>query len=243
MPFVCECSQLGCNDVVELTLREYDEVRAHSRRFFVLRGHEGPAEQVVDSRAHFLIVAKVGKAGEIAERTDPRNPSSCRLLRLHVPYLGLERAALPETAGEVRRRITEFAAAHGAGLRLQADIALAVTEAVTNVIVHAYPAGRVGTLMIAADIEEDELEIVVTDEGEGFRPGTSPGLVPGCRSSPRPRTTSPSASMRRAVSSCGCASTCGRLPASVSIETRGVFGAPDPAAHLIAEAKRRALGW
>ena len=102
-----------------------------------------------------------------------------RLLRLHVPYLGLERAALPETAGEVRRRITEFAAAHGADLRLQADIALAVTEAVTNVIVHAYPAGRGGTLMLAADIEEDELEIVVTDEGEGFRPGTSPGLGAG----------------------------------------------------------------
>jgi hypothetical protein len=72
--FVCECSQLGCNEVVELTLREYEEVRAHSRRFFVLRGHEGPAEEVVDSRAYFLIVAKVGEAGEVAELTDPRDP-------------------------------------------------------------------------------------------------------------------------------------------------------------------------
>jgi hypothetical protein len=74
--FVCECSQLGCNEVVELTLREYEEVRAHPRHFFVLRGHEGPAEEVVDSRAHFLIVAKVGEAGEIAERTDPRDPAA-----------------------------------------------------------------------------------------------------------------------------------------------------------------------
>jgi hypothetical protein len=73
--FVCECSQLGCNDIVELTLREYEEVRARSRRFFVVRGHEGRAEEVVDSRAHFLIVAKVGAAGEIAERTDPRDPA------------------------------------------------------------------------------------------------------------------------------------------------------------------------
>jgi serine/threonine-protein kinase RsbW len=102
-----------------------------------------------------------------------------RLLQLRVPYLGLNRAALPETAGEARRRITEFASAHGADRRLQADIALAVTEAVANVIVHAYPPGRVGTLSIAADIEEGELEIVVTDEGEGFRPGTSPGLGAG----------------------------------------------------------------
>jgi serine/threonine-protein kinase RsbW len=102
-----------------------------------------------------------------------------RLLKISVPYLGLNRAALPETAGEARRRITAFASAHGADRRLQADIALAVTEAVTNVIVHAYPPGRVGTLSIAADVEEGALEIVVTDEGEGFRPGTSPGLGAG----------------------------------------------------------------
>jgi serine/threonine-protein kinase RsbW len=100
-------------------------------------------------------------------------------LQITVPYLGLDRAALPETAGEVRRQLTEFAAAHGASRWLQADIALAVTEAVTNVIVHAYPAGRGGSLFIAADIEQGELEIVVTDHGEGFRPGTSPGLGAG----------------------------------------------------------------
>jgi anti-sigma regulatory factor (Ser/Thr protein kinase) len=102
-----------------------------------------------------------------------------RLLQLYVPYLGLERAALPETAGDARRRITEFASAHGADRRLQADIALAVTEAVTNVIIHAYPLGRAGSLFIAADVEEGELEVVVTDEGDGFRPGSSPGLGAG----------------------------------------------------------------
>jgi serine/threonine-protein kinase RsbW len=102
-----------------------------------------------------------------------------RLLQIKVPYLGLNGDALPETAGEARRRITEFAAAHGASHRMQTDIALAVTEAVTNVIVHAYPAGRVGSVSIAADIEQGELEIVVIDHGEGFRPGTSPGLGAG----------------------------------------------------------------
>lgn len=74
--FVCECSRLGCNELVELTLREYEEIRADARRFFVLRGHEGPAETVVDSRARFLIVVKRGEAGAHAERTDPRNPES-----------------------------------------------------------------------------------------------------------------------------------------------------------------------
>jgi anti-sigma regulatory factor (Ser/Thr protein kinase) len=102
-----------------------------------------------------------------------------RPLQLRVPYLGLDRAALPETAGEARLRLTEFAAAHGADRRLQTDIALAVTEAVANVIVHASPPGRGGSLSIAADIEHGELEIVVTDEGEGFRPGATPGLGAG----------------------------------------------------------------
>jgi serine/threonine-protein kinase RsbW len=102
-----------------------------------------------------------------------------RLLHVSIPYLGFGSPALPKTAGEARRRITDFAAAHGVDRRLQADIALAVTEAVTNVIVHAYPPGGVGTLSIAADIEEGELEIVVTDEGQGFRPGASPGLGAG----------------------------------------------------------------
>jgi anti-sigma regulatory factor (Ser/Thr protein kinase) len=101
------------------------------------------------------------------------------VLHLNVPYLGLDRAALPEAAGEARRRITEFAGAHGADRQLQADIALAVSEAVTNAIVHAYPPGRVGSVSIAADIEQGDLEIVVTDDGDGFRPGTSPGLGAG----------------------------------------------------------------
>jgi anti-sigma regulatory factor (Ser/Thr protein kinase) len=102
-----------------------------------------------------------------------------RVLQIHVPYLGLNRAALPETVGEVRRRITAFAAAHGADRRRQSNIALAVSEAVTNVIVHAYPADRVGSISIAADIEQGELEIVVVDTGDGFRPGTAPGIGAG----------------------------------------------------------------
>jgi hypothetical protein len=72
--FVCECSRLGCNELVELTLREYEQIRADARRFFIVRGHEGPAEDVVDSRGRVLIVVKRGEAGAVAERTDPRNP-------------------------------------------------------------------------------------------------------------------------------------------------------------------------
>ena len=38
--FRCECARLGCNQLIELTVREYEEVRSHPRRFVVVPGHE-----------------------------------------------------------------------------------------------------------------------------------------------------------------------------------------------------------
>jgi anti-sigma regulatory factor (Ser/Thr protein kinase) len=57
------------------------------------------------------------------------------------------------------------------------DIRLAVTEACTNVVVHAYPSGDVGPLEIWASIEGTHLTVVVRDEGAGITPrADSPGL-------------------------------------------------------------------
>jgi len=72
--FRCECARLGCNQLVELTLREYEEIRAHPRRFVVVPGHQVPdVETVVASRPRYLIVEKLDQAGAAAERTDPRD--------------------------------------------------------------------------------------------------------------------------------------------------------------------------
>lgn len=57
------------------------------------------------------------------------------------------------------------------------DIRLAVTEACTNVVVHAYPDGSEGPLEVLATLEGEELTVVVRDEGEGITPRPdSPGL-------------------------------------------------------------------
>jgi serine/threonine-protein kinase RsbW len=57
------------------------------------------------------------------------------------------------------------------------NIRLAVTEACTNVVVHAYPDGHEGPLEVAAILREDKLEVVVRDEGPGIGPrADSPGL-------------------------------------------------------------------
>ncbi len=57
------------------------------------------------------------------------------------------------------------------------NIRLAVTEACTNVVVHAYPDGHDGMLEILATLQEEKLVVVVRDEGPGIGPRPdSPGL-------------------------------------------------------------------
>jgi len=73
MVFACECGRLGCNKLIELSRFEYDTVREHPRRFLVLAGHELlEIERVVERHDGYVVVEKVGRAGEVAERTDPR---------------------------------------------------------------------------------------------------------------------------------------------------------------------------
>ena len=94
-----------------------------------------------------------------------------------VPCLSLVLAATPQSVGEARRLVREFASTHGARGEALAVIELAVSEAAANAAVHAYPDGPPGPMRIAADVEEGELEIVVVDEGSGFSSeGPAPGL-------------------------------------------------------------------
>lgn len=72
--FRCECSRLGCTRIIELTVEEYEAVRAHSRRFVVAIGHQQPeVERVVVEKPRYLVVEKRERAGEVADRTDPRS--------------------------------------------------------------------------------------------------------------------------------------------------------------------------
>jgi anti-sigma regulatory factor (Ser/Thr protein kinase) len=98
-----------------------------------------------------------------------------------IPSVSLELPAVAASVAVARAAVRAFAASHGAGPDLQAAIALATTEAATNAAVHAYPAHRSGTIRIDADLEDGDIEIVVTDHGNGFnRPDDpSPGLGVG----------------------------------------------------------------
>ena len=50
LPFVCECAQRTCNATIELSLAEYERVRAESTLFAVAPGHEVPDVEDVAER-------------------------------------------------------------------------------------------------------------------------------------------------------------------------------------------------
>ncbi len=71
--FRCECARLDCNTPIRVTPAEYEQVRAHSRRFLLARGHEIPdAETVIETHPTHVVVEKRAEAAVVAERTDPR---------------------------------------------------------------------------------------------------------------------------------------------------------------------------
>jgi hypothetical protein len=67
--WVCECADTGCIERIDMTLGEYEELRADPTRFVVSwnERHVVPDfERVVESTERYRIVEKIGSAGEAA---------------------------------------------------------------------------------------------------------------------------------------------------------------------------------
>jgi anti-sigma regulatory factor (Ser/Thr protein kinase) len=75
----------------------------------------------------------------------------------------------------IRRAIREFAAAQS--LHDVETIALAVSEAASNAVLHAYPEGQSGEVRVVCCVEPERVVVVVRDWGMGMRPRhDTPGL-------------------------------------------------------------------
>src|SRR3954468_7630410 len=87
--------------------------------------------------------------------------------------------ARPENVSVIRHVLGAFAEALRLPDDLVEDLRLAVTEACTNVVRHAYPAERPGTVEISIVPTEDQVSVVVADSGRGIGSSsdtTGPGL-------------------------------------------------------------------
>jgi serine/threonine-protein kinase RsbW len=83
--------------------------------------------------------------------------------------------AVPDAVPVLRHAAADFASEYGADAGLCGDIALAVSEAVTNAVKHSQ-AHADEQVRLTAAVAEDWLEIRVTDRGAGFGLGESDGL-------------------------------------------------------------------
>lgn len=89
--------------------------------------------------------------------------------------MNLTLPAEPASVPAFRRRASQFAAQQGVGEDVVADVALAVSEAVTNAVKYAN-AGAKGVVELSAGTSDGWLEVKVRDHGEGFGKGSSDGL-------------------------------------------------------------------
>jgi hypothetical protein len=69
IPFVCECAEPTCREILRVDLDEYRRVRADPRWFLTAQGHQAASQgwgKVVAEHDGYAIVEKIGRAGEIA---------------------------------------------------------------------------------------------------------------------------------------------------------------------------------
>jgi serine/threonine-protein kinase RsbW len=105
-----------------------------------------------------------------------RTPRHDRHQELLTPDFELTLPARAENVAVVRHAFGGLGDALDMPDHTLADVKLAVTEACTNVVVHAYPDGE-GPMSVTAGLVDGALTVIVSDEGRGILPRPdSPGL-------------------------------------------------------------------
>src|SRR3954447_19645916 len=92
------------------------------------------------------------------------NQIGSRTIKLTIP-------AKPEYITLGRLALTGLAGLRPVSAETLGDLKLALTEACTNSVRHAYRDGRSGTVEIVYQLLPDRITVEVTDDGSGFDPG------------------------------------------------------------------------
>jgi serine/threonine-protein kinase RsbW len=95
-----------------------------------------------------------------------------------VPQAAWSFRAARDTPARARRAVVDWAQSRVADSALLDDIALAITEATTNAVLHAYrDCEQPGTVVVEAYEAGGSLHLLVRDDGSGLVPRLdSPGL-------------------------------------------------------------------
>jgi anti-sigma regulatory factor (Ser/Thr protein kinase) len=111
--------------------------------------------------------------------SDPRGASGDQRSRPDAGTPSFERRfpADADSVGAIRGALVDFVRGCGVSGTIIDAVALAVSEAATNVVVHAYDDAARGTIDVTAALANGELWVIITDAGTGLQPHReSPGL-------------------------------------------------------------------
>ncbi len=82
--------------------------------------------------------------------------------------LSLDLASHPDNVGLARLAVAALAAGAPFGVPDLEEIRVAVSEAVTNAVLHGYGGRRDGRVRVEASLSQDRLQVVVSDQGRGI---------------------------------------------------------------------------
>jgi hypothetical protein len=73
LDLLCECADLDCTERIDVNPNEYERARSESTLFLLRFGHErSEVEMILEANERFVLVRKLGDAGDVAVETDPR---------------------------------------------------------------------------------------------------------------------------------------------------------------------------
>jgi anti-sigma regulatory factor (Ser/Thr protein kinase) len=107
--------------------------------------------------------------GRRPELTAPLEQEQSRVVS-DDPDVELTLPAEPDSVALARQMVRGIVDALGWSEETRTDISIAVTEACTNCVLHAYPEGEPGDYEVFAWIDDDRLVVTVRDHGRGISP-------------------------------------------------------------------------
>jgi serine/threonine-protein kinase RsbW len=97
------------------------------------------------------------------ERESSRPTGRAEVVALSIP-------ARAEYVALCRLALTGIARTRALAPEVVADLKLALTEACSNSVRHAYDEGREGVVEVRYELDDDRMSVEVTDDGAGFDP-------------------------------------------------------------------------
>lgn len=58
IPFLCECPKPECTEIVQLSMTEYEAIRAQPSRFLQMPQHQSDGDRVVSEREGYVVTEK-----------------------------------------------------------------------------------------------------------------------------------------------------------------------------------------